>query len=149
MTSPLCCSIPLEARGGFSQCRMFSRNYSRLAETVELALGQTSDVLALEAALAALVPSTISSTISSAASAAGLWGGGNESVVLVASGEDTVPCAHGYAFDYSQYATTVVTEVSEAGVKSFVRGVLLVKRLLLTTALPSCEIDGYCRWASK
>ncbi|KAK3921901.1 Beta-alanine transporter, partial [Frankliniella fusca] len=98
-------SIPVQDRGGFSQCRMFRRNYTRVAAAVELALGQAGDVLALEAALAALVP--------------GPWGDlaadpdANQSVVVVepAAGdaEATAPCVHGYAFDYTQYATTVVT----------------------------------------
>lgn len=107
----MCCSIPVESRGGFSQCRMYRRNYSRVAEAVELALGQ--ELPAVEAALAALVPSP-GLGAGLGLGPGGLWGDGNESVLVVAQGEDTLPCAHGYAFDYSQYATTVVTEVSEA-----------------------------------
>ncbi|KAE8752999.1 hypothetical protein FOCC_FOCC000345 [Frankliniella occidentalis] len=100
-------SIPAQDQGGgFSQCRMYRRNYTRVAAAVEQALGQAADVLALEAALAALVP------------AAATWrdlvvDDANQSVVMVEPADDegaTVPCAHGYAFDYSQYATTVVTE---------------------------------------
>ncbi|KAJ1532010.1 hypothetical protein ONE63_000644 [Megalurothrips usitatus] len=91
-------SIPAGDRGGFSQCRMFRRNYSRLAAAVEAALEQAPDV-------------------------------------------DTLPCAHGYAFDYTQYATTVVTEWDMVCDKDYQSTLALV--LLALGGLIGNYIFGY------
>ncbi|XP_034240097.1 beta-alanine transporter-like [Thrips palmi] len=60
-------SVPVEDRGGFSQCRMYRRNYSRVAAAANQSLAAESD-------------------------------------------DGTLPCEHGYAFDYTEYSNTVVTE---------------------------------------